>query len=113
MTDDAQSLAEQCGTSVHATELEALLCNLQEQKIKQAMASSYIAPGALEGKYSQVYDLDRKDQMYIREDGSNCMNGMNQLLYSNSTSCYGATHRQAESFLKNYEVFYSSNFEVQ
>ncbi len=33
MTDDAQSLAEQCGTSVHAT--EALLCNLQEQKIKQ------------------------------------------------------------------------------
>ena len=52
MTDDAQSLAEQCGTSVHAT--EALLCNLQEQKIKQAMASSYIAPGALEGKYSQI-----------------------------------------------------------
>jgi hypothetical protein len=33
MTDDAQSLAEQCGTSVHAA--EALLCNLQEQKIKQ------------------------------------------------------------------------------
>ena len=32
MTDDAQSLAEQCGTSVHAT--EALLYNLQEQKIK-------------------------------------------------------------------------------
>ena len=68
MTDDAQSLAEQCGTSVHAT--EALLCNLQEQKIKQAMASSYIAPGALEGKYSQIYDLDQDDQMYIREDGT-------------------------------------------
>ncbi len=67
MTDDAQSLAEQCGTSVHAT--EALLCNLQEQKIKQSMASSYIAPGALEGKYSQIYDLDQNDQMYIREDG--------------------------------------------
>ena len=68
MTDDAQSLAQQSGTSVHAT--EALLCNLQEQKIKQAMASSYIAPGALEGKYSQIYDLDRKNQMYIREDGT-------------------------------------------
>jgi hypothetical protein len=40
------------GTSVYA--LEALL---QGQKIKQAMASSYIAPGALEGKYSQIYDL--------------------------------------------------------
>jgi hypothetical protein len=39
MTDDAQPLAEQCGTSVHAT--EALLYNLQEQKIKQAMASAY------------------------------------------------------------------------
>jgi len=81
MTDDAQSLAEQCGTSVHAT--EALLCNLQEQKIKQAMASSYIAPGALEGKYSQIYDLDRKDQMYIREDGTpvfKLMNGMNQFI---------------------------------
>ncbi len=68
MTDDAQSLAEQCGISVHAT--EALLCNLQEQKIKQAMASSYIAPGALEGKYSQIYDLDRNDKMYVREDGT-------------------------------------------
>jgi hypothetical protein len=55
MTDDAQSLAEQRGTSVHAT--EALLCNFREQKIKEAMASSYIAPGALEGKYSQIYDL--------------------------------------------------------
>jgi hypothetical protein len=30
----------------------------------------YIAPGALEGKYSQTYDLDQKDQMYIREDGT-------------------------------------------
>jgi hypothetical protein len=68
MTDDAQSLAEQRGTSVHAT--EAPLCNLREQKIKQAMASSYIAPGALEGKYLQIYDLDRKDQMHIREDGT-------------------------------------------
>ncbi len=68
MTDDAQSLAAQCGTSVHA--MEALLCNLREQKIKQAMASSYIAPGALEGKYSQIYDQDRKNQMYIREDGT-------------------------------------------
>jgi hypothetical protein len=68
MTDDVQSLAEQCGASVHAT--EALLCILQEQKIKQAMASSYIAPGALEGKYPQIYDLDRKVQMYIREDGT-------------------------------------------
>jgi hypothetical protein len=68
MTDDAQSLAQQCGTSVHAT--EALLCNLEEQKIKQAMAYSYIAPGALEGKFSQIYDLDRKYQMDIREDGT-------------------------------------------
>jgi hypothetical protein len=68
MTDDAQSLAVRRGTSVHAT--GALLCNLREQKIKQAMASSYIAPGALEGKYSQIYDLDRMDQMYIREDGT-------------------------------------------
>ncbi len=66
MTDDAQSLAEQCGISVHATEALLRLCNLQEQKIKQAIASSYIARGALEGKYSQIYDLDRKDQMYIR-----------------------------------------------
>ena len=32
MTDDAQPLAEQCGTSAHAT--EALLYNRQEQKIK-------------------------------------------------------------------------------
>ena len=47
MTDDAQSLAERRGTSVHAT--EALLCSLREQKIKQEMASSYIAPGALGG----------------------------------------------------------------
>jgi hypothetical protein len=70
MTDDAQLLAEQCGTSVHATDSEALLCNLQEQKIKQAMASSYIAPGAPEGKYSQIYDLDRNDQLYICEDGT-------------------------------------------
>jgi hypothetical protein len=37
MTDDAQSLAEQSGTSVHAT--EALLCNLREQKIKQAAST--------------------------------------------------------------------------
>jgi hypothetical protein len=35
MTDDAQSLAEHCGPSVHAT--EALLCNLQEQKIKHGV----------------------------------------------------------------------------
>ncbi len=34
------------------------------------MASSHIAPGALEGKYLQIYDLDRKDQMYIHEDGT-------------------------------------------
>jgi len=68
MTDDAQPLAEQCGTSAHAT--EALLYNRQEQKFKQAMASSYLAPGALEGKYSQIYDLDQEDQMYIREDGT-------------------------------------------
>ncbi len=68
MTDDAQSLAERRGTVtyVHAT----LLCNLREQKIEQAMASSYIAPGALEGKNSQIYVLDLKDQMYIREDGT-------------------------------------------
>ncbi len=63
MTDDAQSLAERCGTSVHAT--EALLCNLQEQEIKQAMASSYIAPGALEGRSLQIYDLDQDDIIYI------------------------------------------------
>jgi hypothetical protein len=36
MTDDAQSLEEQCGTSAHAA--QALLTILQEQKIKQAMA---------------------------------------------------------------------------
>ncbi len=35
MFDDAQSLAEQRGTSVHAT--EALLCNLREQKIKHTL----------------------------------------------------------------------------
>jgi hypothetical protein len=34
------------------------------------MAPSYIAPEALEGKYSQIYDLDQEDQMYIREDGT-------------------------------------------
>jgi hypothetical protein len=44
MPDDAQSLEEQCGTSVHA--MEALLTILQEQKIKQVMASSYISPWA-------------------------------------------------------------------
>ncbi len=63
MTEDAQSLAEQRGTPVHA--MEALMRNLREQKIKQAMASSYIAPGALEVGNSQIYDLDQKDQMYI------------------------------------------------
>ncbi len=68
MTDDAQSLEGRCGTSVHTT--EALLTILQEQKIKQAMASSYIAPGALGGRSSQIYDLDREDQIYIRKDGT-------------------------------------------
>jgi hypothetical protein len=67
MSDGVQSLTEQCGISLHAT--EALLSNILEQKIKQAMASSFIALGALEGKYSQIYDLDRKDQMYFSEDG--------------------------------------------
>jgi hypothetical protein len=61
LTADAQSLAERCGTSVHAT--EALLTIHQEQKIKQAMASSCIAPGALDGRSSQVCDLDQDDQM--------------------------------------------------
>ncbi len=55
-------LEERCGTSVHAT--EALLT------IKKAMASSYIAPGALEGIFSQIYGLDRDDQVYIRKDGT-------------------------------------------
>jgi hypothetical protein len=68
MTDDVQSLEERCGTSVHAK--EALLTVLQEQKIKQAMASSYIAPGALEGSSSQIYDLDRENQINIRVDGT-------------------------------------------
>jgi hypothetical protein len=36
MTHDAQSLAERCGTSVHAT--EALLSILQQQKIKQVVS---------------------------------------------------------------------------
>jgi hypothetical protein len=45
MTDDAQSLAEQCGTSVHAT--EALLCNLQEQKIKHYGPYRTAQPDAL------------------------------------------------------------------
>ncbi len=53
---------------MHAT--VALLTILQEQKIKQAMALSYIAPRALEGRSSQIYDLDREDQIYIREDGT-------------------------------------------
>ncbi len=68
MTYDAQSLVERCGTSVHAT--EALLTIPQEQKNKQAMASSYIAPGALEGRSSQINDLQQDDQIYIREDGT-------------------------------------------
>ena len=34
------------------------------------MASSCIAPGALEGISSQIYDLDQDDQIYIREDGT-------------------------------------------
>ncbi len=46
MTDDAQSLTEQCGTSVHAT--EALLCNLQEQKIKQFDLVEAVIIGAAE-----------------------------------------------------------------
>ncbi len=64
-TDDGPPPAEQCGTSVHAT--EALLTIVQEQKIKQAMASSYIAPspGALEGRSLQIYDLDQSDQICI------------------------------------------------
>ena len=37
MTDDAQSLAEQCGTSVHATEALPSLCNVQEQKTKHVL----------------------------------------------------------------------------
>ncbi len=53
---------------MHAT--EALLTILQEQKIKQGMASSYIAPGALEGRSSQINDLVRDDQIYLREDGT-------------------------------------------
>ncbi len=68
MTDDVQSLQGICGTSVHA--MEALLTIFQEQRIKQEMVSSYIASGALEGRSSQIYDLDRKDQIYIREDGT-------------------------------------------
>jgi hypothetical protein len=86
MTDDAQSIAEQCGTSVHA--MEALLCNLREQKIKQAMASSYITPGALEGKYLQIYDVDRKDQLYIREDGTPLFKllGRNESIYCTATA---------------------------
>ncbi len=62
MTDDVQLLEERCGTYVHAT--EALLTILQEQKIKQALASSYLALGALEGRSSQICDLDRDDQIY-------------------------------------------------
>ncbi len=61
MNDDVQSLEERYGTSVHAT--EALLTILQEQKINWAMASSYIAPGALEGRSSQICDLDLEDQI--------------------------------------------------
>ncbi len=68
MADEAWPLAEQCWATVHAT--EALLTILQEQKIKQAMTSSYIAPGAPEGKSSQIYDLDQDDQIYIHEDGT-------------------------------------------
>jgi hypothetical protein len=34
------------------------------------MASTYIAPGELEERSSQIYDLDRDDQIYIREDGT-------------------------------------------
>ncbi len=38
MTDNAQSLEERCGTSVHAT--EAILTILQEQNIKQLPGST-------------------------------------------------------------------------
>jgi hypothetical protein len=68
MTGDAQSPEERCGAFVHAKEV--LLTILQEEKIKQVMASSHIAPGALEGRSSQIYDLDREDQIYIRKDGT-------------------------------------------
>jgi hypothetical protein len=68
MNDDAQSLVDQCGSSVHAT--EALLTIIQEQKIKQAMALSCIAPGALEVRSSQIDDLGPDDQIYNHEDGT-------------------------------------------
>jgi hypothetical protein len=63
MTEDAPSLEERYGTSVHATGALLTILPGQEQKIKQAMASSYIAPGTLEGRSSQIYDLDRDDQI--------------------------------------------------
>jgi hypothetical protein len=59
---------EPCG--LNDTSPESLLTILQELKIKQAMASSYIAPRALEGRSSQIYDLDWDDQKYISEDGT-------------------------------------------
>ncbi len=39
------------------------------------MASSYIAPGALEGRSSKIYDLDRVVQTYMREDGTPVTDG--------------------------------------
>ncbi len=51
MTDDAQSLAERCGTSVHAT--DALLTILQEQKIKHATALSFFCTASARAAMAQ------------------------------------------------------------
>jgi hypothetical protein len=57
MTGDAQSLAEQCGTSVHAT--EALLCNLPEQKIKQGVTRMVDDDPSIEREAKTDSDLVR------------------------------------------------------
>jgi hypothetical protein len=57
MADEGRSLPEQCSASIH--DVETLLSPMQEQKIKHAMTSQYIAPGAVEGRTSQISELNQ------------------------------------------------------
>ena len=67
MAYDVQPHSERRGASMHAQ--EALRTPLQEQKINQAIGKSYLAPGAQEGKSSEIYGLDQKDRIAVHKDG--------------------------------------------
>jgi hypothetical protein len=60
--------------------------NPSGQKIKQAAASSYIAPGVMKGKASQICDLDRDDQIETRDDGAPIIQLHERIAFSNATA---------------------------